>query len=140
MLSIKEKAAKCPLNATPSLLQDSMTASVHDSSGPISLNDSLGPPSLQDDQNEDDPLGDTTDIMNRSFIELDTKVPEPEPLSQYYESTSSLDLTREEDEEPSKIDMSMTASDSGLIGNYCYLIRIISWAKTGSQTYMNLLY
>ncbi|CAH2004152.1 unnamed protein product [Acanthoscelides obtectus] len=119
-----------------SIIHDSMSASVHDSSGPISLNDSLGPPSLLDDtattneQTSKDLLNQsfiadqtmnqsfldsTNDTMNQSFIEHDSKVQEEkEPLSQYYESTSSLDLTQEE-EEPSKIDISMSASDSGLI-------------------------
>nr|CAH7758308.1 unnamed protein product [Callosobruchus chinensis] len=133
LLSSKElPAAKVP----PSYMQDSISASVHDSSGPISLNDSLGPPSLLEDttttyeQNGRDLLNQsfiadqtmnqsfldsTNDTMNQSFIEHDSKIREErEPLSQYYESTSSLDLTQDE-EEPSKIDISMSASDSGLI-------------------------
>lgn len=54
--------------------------------------------------------------MNQSFIEhQNSKVKDTEPLSQYYESTSSLDLTQDE-EEGSKIDVSVSATDSGLIG------------------------
>lgn len=44
---------------------------------------------------------------------------EVEPLSQYYESTSSLDTSTQDEEEfinHSKLEASFSASDSGLIG------------------------
>lgn len=95
-------------------MHDSITASVHDSSGPVSLNDSLGPPSLQEDVT--DPPIETNESYQRSTENQDVKYKEDkEPLSQYYESTSSLDLTQD-DEEGSKIDASVSATDSGLIG------------------------
>ncbi|CAG9761749.1 unnamed protein product [Ceutorhynchus assimilis] len=80
---------------------NSITASVYDSSGPVSLNDSLGPPSLQEE--------------SESF---NVKKMDIEPLSQYYESTSSLDTSTQDEEEflnHSKFDASVSASDSGLI-------------------------
>lgn len=96
-------------------MHDSITASVHDSSGSVSLNDSLGPPSLQEEALNDQP----TEIneLYQSLIEnQDAKIKDDkEPLSQYYESTSSLDLTQDE-EEASKIEASVSATDSGLIG------------------------
>lgn len=100
-------------------MHDSITASVHDSSGPVSLNDSLGPPSLQEEA-VNELLNDTIDF-HQSFIEnQDVKIKEEkEPLSQYYESTSSLDLTQDE-EEGSKIEISVSATDSGLIGEFYF--------------------
>lgn len=65
------------------------------------------------------------DSMNQSFIEhQDSKIKDVEPLPQYYESTSSLDLTQD-DEEGSKIDASVSATDSGLIGNlfFCTIFK-----------------
>lgn len=112
LLSAKDKSVRWQ----PNTLLDSITASVHDSSGPVSLNDSLGPPSLQ----EEDVINDHPIEINetcQSTIDMpDAKIKDDrEPLSQYYESTSSLDLTQD-DEEGSKIDASVSATDSGLIG------------------------
>ncbi|XP_057658198.1 uncharacterized protein LOC130895088 isoform X2 [Diorhabda carinulata] len=98
-------------NATSSFLQDSITGSVQDSSGPVSLNDSVGPPSLQDDiindfSNEQNQSTDLNKTINKSKC--------VEPLSQYYESSESL-VSAQDDEEPSKHDTSVSATDSGLI-------------------------
>lgn len=64
----------------------------------------LGPPSLQEESVAED--------SHRQKQLIQEKV---EPLSQYYESTSSLDVSTQ-DEEELKLDASMSASDSGLIG------------------------
>ncbi|KAJ8933538.1 hypothetical protein NQ314_013951, partial [Rhamnusium bicolor] len=109
------KSIKWQPNASSSLLQDSITASVHDSSGPISLNDSFGPPSLQE-ESVNEPLNELNESMSQSFIEtLDNRVKDIEPLSQYYESTSSLDVSTQDEEDGSKLECSMSATDSGLI-------------------------
>lgn len=58
--------------------------------------------------------------MQRNFGVPDNKK-EIEPLSQYYESTSSLDTSTQDEEEflnHSKFDASVSASDSGLIGEF----------------------
>ncbi|KAJ8934619.1 hypothetical protein NQ318_012653, partial [Aromia moschata] len=108
------KSIKWQPNASSSFLQDSITASVHDSSGPVSLNDSLGPPSLQEEcVNESS--NEINESMCQSFIEnQDPKVKDVEPLSQYYESTSSIDMSTQ-DEDGSKLECSVSATDSGLI-------------------------
>lgn len=113
LLNSNDKSVRWQLNN----MQDSITASVHDSSGPVSLNDSLGPPSLQEEAINEHQIKPVD--LYQSFIEnQDAKIKEEkEPLSQYYESTSSLDLTQDE-EEGSKIDVSVSATDSGLIGKY----------------------
>uniref|UniRef100_A0AAR5P3K6 Neurabin-1 n=1 Tax=Dendroctonus ponderosae TaxID=77166 RepID=A0AAR5P3K6_DENPD len=106
----EQKIHKWPYN-TSSLLQDSITASVHNSSGPVSLNDSLGPPSLQEES-----VTDSMQELQRNFM-IDNKK-DMEPLSQYYESTSSLDTSTQDEEEfisHSKLEASFSASDSGLI-------------------------
>lgn len=92
-----------------SFLQDS---SMVDSSGPVSLNDSLGPPSLQ----EESVVEPMTELDGQSFFDNASR--DIEPLSQYYESTSSLDLSGKDEEEPSKVEGSVSATDSGLIGEF----------------------
>lgn len=114
LLNAKDKSVRWQ----PNTLLDSITASVHDSSGPVSLNDSLGPPSLQEEDVFDDHPVEVNETFHQSIIidTPDAKIKDDkEPLSQYYESTSSLDLTQDE-EEGSKIDASVSATDSGLIG------------------------
>ncbi|XP_066255923.1 uncharacterized protein Spn isoform X3 [Euwallacea similis] len=102
---------------TNSLLQDSITASMHDSSGPVSLNDSLGPPSLQE-ESAIDSIPDINESQAHKILGLQDNKKDVEPLSQYYESTSSLDMSTQDEEEflnHSKFDASVSASDSGLI-------------------------
>ncbi|XP_049819529.1 uncharacterized protein LOC109595347 isoform X2 [Aethina tumida] len=116
LLHNKEKNKFQP-NSTSSFLHDSITASVHDSSGPVSLNDSCGPPSLQE-ESVTEALDELNESMTQKFLENQNKNKDVEPLSQYYESTSSLDISTQEDEDginQSKFDASVSASDSGLI-------------------------
>ncbi|XP_018577638.2 inaD-like protein, partial [Anoplophora glabripennis] len=109
------KPDKWQPNASSSLLQDSITASMHDSSGPISLNDSLGPPSLQE-ESVNEPIIELNEPLSQSFIEnQDNAIKDIEPLSQYYESTSSLDISTRDEEDGSKVECSVSATDSGLI-------------------------
>lgn len=113
LLNAKHKSVRWQ----PSAMHDSITASVHDSSGPVSLNDSLGPPSLPEEAINDQPI-EVNDVSHSFLDNQDIKVKdEREPLSQYYESTSSLDITQDE-EEGSKIEASVSATDSGLIGEF----------------------
>lgn len=106
-----------------SLLHDSITASVHDSSGPVSLNDSYGPASLQEEsvtEAMDDIVNNGTVTQKLIQNPENTKASkEMEVSAQFYESTSSLDMSTQDDEEGfthSKFDVSISASDSGLIG------------------------
>ncbi|XP_060519961.1 uncharacterized protein LOC132698107 isoform X4 [Cylas formicarius] len=110
------KIHKWPPSATSSLLQDSITSSVQDSSGPVSLNDSLGPPSIQE-ETVTEPLNELNDLITQKHIELLDNKKDAEPLSQYYESTSSLDMSTQDEElvNQSRFDASVSASDSGLI-------------------------
>ncbi|CAH0546934.1 unnamed protein product [Brassicogethes aeneus] len=113
LLNAKDKTNKW--QPITNALQDSVTASVHDSSGPISLNDSCGPPSLQE-ESVTEPLDELNESMTQKFLE--TQIKDVEPLSQYYESTSSLDISTTQDDDcinQSKFDASVSASDSGLI-------------------------
>ncbi|KAG5890937.1 hypothetical protein JTB14_019875 [Gonioctena quinquepunctata] len=112
--SQESKPEKWQPNASSSLLQDSMSASLVDSSGPVSLNDSFGPPSLLD-ESFNEHYNDLTNVPN-SIKGQNNRDKYVEPLSQYYESTSSLD-SMQDDERESKhdIDTSVSATDSGLI-------------------------
>ncbi|CAH1180314.1 unnamed protein product [Phaedon cochleariae] len=62
---------------------DSITASVHDSSGPVSLCDSLGPPSIQEEAVDDH-------VTERRGEEPDRRG--AEPLSQYYSSGGAVSM------------------------------------------------
>ncbi|XP_030765622.1 neurabin-1 isoform X6 [Sitophilus oryzae] len=118
LLNTKDPKVQKWLPNTNSLLQDSITASVHDSSGPVSLNDSLGPPSLQEESApESSSAPDSNELHIQRFLDSQDNKKEIEPLSQYYESTSSLDLSTQDEEEflSHKFDASVSASDSGLI-------------------------
>ncbi|KAL1516716.1 hypothetical protein ABEB36_000591 [Hypothenemus hampei] len=109
LLHVKDQRIHKWPATTGSILPDSVTTSIHDSSGPVSLNDSLGPPSLQEEPSMHD--------SNEKNLIPDNKK-DVEPLSQYYESTSSLDMSTQDEEEflsHSKFDASVSASDSGLI-------------------------
>lgn len=104
------------------------TTTTHDSSGPISLNDSLGPPSLQE---ESLLISEPLDQLNESmteFNQFNAKLQDVEPLSQFYESTSSIDISAQDEAEClSKFDASVSASDSGLIGKFCVTFLIFKW-------------
>lgn len=118
MHTTDSKSEKWQPNASSSILQDSITTSMHDSSGPISLNDSLGPPSLQE-ESINEPITELNEPLSQSFIEnQDNVIKDVEPLSQYYESTSSLDISTRDEEDGSKVECSVSATDSGLIGVY----------------------
>lgn len=99
------------------MLHDSITASVHDSSGPVSLNDSYGPASLQEESLTDD-LNEQQQQQQQKTTQIVEQVKPMEVSAQFYESTSSLDMSTQDDEEGlshSKFDASISASDSGLI-------------------------
>uniref|UniRef100_A0A6P7H1J0 Neurabin-1 n=2 Tax=Diabrotica virgifera virgifera TaxID=50390 RepID=A0A6P7H1J0_DIAVI len=117
LLNIKENESsnKWLPNATSSFLQDSVTTSIQDSSGPVSLNDSYNLPSLHDDQGKDFIINEQSQTNDLVYTKLN-KIKSVEPLSQYYESTESL-VSGQDEEEPSKVDIdtSVSATDSGLI-------------------------
>ncbi|XP_076264918.1 protein phosphatase 1 regulatory subunit spinophilin isoform X4 [Rhynchophorus ferrugineus] len=117
LLNTKDPKIPKWLPNTSSLLQDSITASVHDSSGPVSLNDSLGPPSLQEESAPASSVPDINELQIQKLVDNQDNKKEVEPLSQYYESTSSLDISTQDEEEfmSHKFDASVSASDSGLI-------------------------
>nr|XP_023016595.1 uncharacterized protein LOC111505922 isoform X2 [Leptinotarsa decemlineata] len=111
------KSDKWHPNASSSLLQDSMSASVADSSGPVSLNDSFGPPSIFEESFNEHFMesSETTNLLN-SVKNQDSRGKYAEASSQYYESTSSLDSMQDEEKESKNdIDTSVSATDSGLI-------------------------
>lgn len=120
LLNSKEsKSNRWLPNATSTVLQDSITASTHDSSGPVSLNDSCGPPSLQEEPAEEpsnERFNSDCNIPSDELIstKLDSQIKSVEPLSQYYESTESLTSTQDE-EETSKVEIDTSVTDSGLI-------------------------
>ncbi|CAG9854132.1 unnamed protein product [Phyllotreta striolata] len=115
LLNSKEpKPNRWPPNAAPPALQDSITASMHDSSGPVSLNDSCGPPSLQEEPPEESVEEQAKPEVAQSNGKSDSKTKNAEPLSQYYESTESLNSTQD-DEDGSKVEIDTSVTDSGLI-------------------------
>ncbi|XP_050311669.1 neurabin-1 isoform X2 [Anthonomus grandis grandis] len=139
----EQKIHKWPPTSN-SLFQDSITASVHDSSGPVSLNDSLGPPSLQEESVATESITNEPNAdwqKNFSSNQENKNIKDLEPLSQYYESTSSLDMSTQDEEEflnHSKFDASVSASDSGLIDSVTS-ISDTNNAETGSEEILDFV-
>ncbi|XP_025836703.1 uncharacterized protein LOC108734606 isoform X3 [Agrilus planipennis] len=102
-----------PDTSSNSFLQDSMSGPnslLQNSTGPQSLNDSLGPPSLQEDS-----LTESADRTSESMEQ--TCMKESVTSSIMQESMSSIDASSHEVDAMwnSKIESSMSVSDSGLI-------------------------